>query len=123
VSTKILIAEDEAELRLMLKTSMEHAGYEVVTASNGLEALDRIRSDTPDVVLLDVLMPDMDGFEALSKLKANPSTSHIPVVMLTGLNDDTDISKGWKLGTSLYMTKPFVPEQLISYIQNVLERD
>jgi DNA-binding response OmpR family regulator len=121
--TKILITEDEQELRQMLKLTMESAGYQVVTANNGREALERLNSDLPDVVLMDVMMPEMNGFDAMRKIKENPSTAHIPVVMLTALDDDASTAKGWKMGTSLYLKKPFVPGQLISYIQLILDRD
>jgi DNA-binding response OmpR family regulator len=123
VPTKILITEDEHELRQILKESMEKAGYEVVTASNGREAVECVNVEAPDVVLMDVMMPEMNGFEALRKIKENPATAHIPVVMLTGLDDDANTTKGWKMGTSLYLKKPFVPGQLISYIKLILDRD
>lgn len=123
MSSKILVVDDEASIISMMKTSIELAGYEVVTASNGREALESVATERPDVVVMDVMMPEMDGFQALEKLKANPDTSHIPVVMLTGLNDDYDIAKGWKKGNSLYLQKPFIPVQLISYLQLILKLD
>jgi DNA-binding response OmpR family regulator len=123
VPTKILITEDEHELRQILKETMEKAGYEVVTANNGREALESVRIESPDVVLMDVMMPEMNGFEAMRLIKEDPATAHIPVVMLTGLEDDSNISKGWRMGTSLYLKKPFVPGQLISYIKLILDRD
>ncbi len=123
VATKILITDDEEELRDVLKQSMEKAGYEVVTAGNGREAVERVNIDAPDLVLMDVMMPEMNGFDAMRKIKENPSTAHIPVVMLTALDDDMNTTKGWKMGTSLYLKKPFVPGQLISYIKLILDRD
>jgi DNA-binding response OmpR family regulator len=123
VPTKILITEDEQELCQLLKASMENAGYEVVTANNGREAVERVKAEAPDVVLMDVMMPEMNGFEAMRALKDNPSTAHIPVVMLTGLDDDANTTKGWQMGTSLYLKKPFVPGQFISYIELILDRD
>ncbi|HEX8235125.1 MAG TPA: response regulator [Abditibacteriaceae bacterium] len=123
VPTKILITEDEHELCQLLKEHMEKAGYEVVTASNGREAVERVGIEAPDVVLMDVMMPEMNGFEAMRQIKENPSTAHIPVVMLTGLDDDISTTRGWKMGTSLYLKKPFVPGQLISYIKLILDHD
>ena len=123
MATKILITDDEEELRNVLKQSMENAGYEVVTAGNGREAVERVNLDAPDLVLMDVMMPEMNGFDAMRKIKENPSTAHIPVVMLTALDDDMNTAKGWKMGTSLYLKKPFVPAQLISYIKLILDLD
>src|SRR5207249_11911117 len=90
-------------------------------AAVGREALDRGYADRPDVVVLDVMMPQMDGFEVLRRLKADPSTAEIPVIMLTAKAQDADIFRGWSSGVDCYLTKPFNPMQLLTFVKRVLE--
>lgn len=121
VSTRILAVDDDDDVLSVVKMSLEQADFEVVTAKNGCEALSCVADDPPDVILMDVAMPQMDGFTALQALKENPATAHIPVVLLTAMDADSNIAKGYKLGTDLYLRKPFLPAQLISYVRFVLE--
>jgi two-component system, OmpR family, KDP operon response regulator KdpE len=115
----ILIADDEARMRRFMQMNLELEGYRVIEASNGLEAIDRVREDLPDLVLLDVMMPEIDGFEALHIIR---ETSTVPVIMLTVRDDESDKVKGLELGADDYVTKPFSPRELSSRIKAVLRR-
>lgn len=115
----ILIVDDEARMRRFIQMNLELEGYRVIEASNGLQAIDKVREDLPDLVLLDVMMPEMDGFEALSIIR---ETSIVPVIMLTVRDDEDDIVKGLSLGADDYITKPFSPRELSGRIQAVLRR-
>ena len=115
----ILIADDEARMRRFIKMNLDLEGYRVIEASNGLEALDRVREDLPDLVLLDVMMPELDGFETLRIIR---ETSTVPVIMLTVRDDESDKVKGLELGADDYVTKPFSPRELASRIKAVLRR-
>jgi two-component system KDP operon response regulator KdpE len=115
----ILITDDEARMRRFMRMNLELENYRVIEAGNGLEAIDRVREDLPDLVLLDVMMPEMDGFEALSIIR---ETSTVPVIMLTVRDDEDDKVKGLGLGADDYVTKPFSPRELASRIQAVLRR-
>ncbi len=115
----ILIVDDEARMRRFIKMNLDLEGYRVIEASNGLEALDRAREDLPDLVLLDVMMPELDGFETLRIIR---ETSTVPVIMLTVRDDEDDKVKGLELGADDYVTKPFSPRELNSRIKAVLRR-
>jgi DNA-binding response OmpR family regulator len=118
---RILLVDDEHDVLRLLRASLEQVGYEVMTAENGQEALERANVGKPDLILLDQEMPLMDGFEALRTLKGNPDTSKIPVVMLTGNSSDAGMSEGWNSGTDLYLVKPVLPGELIEFIQCIFE--
>jgi len=118
-SKLILIVDDESRMRRFMQMNLELEGYRVIEASNGLEAIDRVREDLPDLVLLDVMMPEIDGFEALGIIR---ETSNVPVIMLTVRDDEDDKVKGLSLGADDYVTKPFSPRELSSRIQAVLRR-
>jgi len=115
----ILIVDDENRMRRFMQMNLELEGYRVIEASNGLEAIERVRDDLPDLVLLDVMMPELDGFEALRIIR---ETSTVPVIMLTVRDDEDDKVKGLGLGADDYVTKPFSPRELSSRIQAVLRR-
>lgn len=118
-SKLILIADDEARMRRFMRMNLELEGYRVIEASNGMETIDRVREDLPDLVLLDVMMPVLDGFEALRIVR---ETSTVPVIMLTVRDDESDKVKGLELGADDYVTKPFSPRELASRIKAVLRR-
>ena len=118
-SKLILIVDDEARMRRFMQMNLDLEGYRVIEASNGLEAIDRVREDLPDLVLLDVMMPEMDGFEALHIIR---ETSTVPVIMLTVRDDEEDKVKGLELGADDYVTKPFSHRELASRIKAVLRR-
>jgi CheY-like chemotaxis protein len=120
MSKFILLVDDEPDIIYSLKVSLEQAGYRVSTAENGQQALDTVANNRPDLILMDRMMPVMDGLEALRNLKQNPSTSDIPVVMLTGQDSYQDMEEGWDSGTDLYLTKPVFPAEILEYIRCIL---
>ena len=118
---KILTVDDEKHIVRLIQVNLERHGYEVVTAYDGREALQKVEEENPDLVILDVMMPYMDGFEVLQNLKRNPSTRDIPVIMLTAKAQDADVFKGWQSGVDCYLTKPFNPMELISFVQRIFK--
>lgn len=115
----ILIVDDEARMRRFIRMNMELEGYQVIEADNGLHALEQIRQHTPDLVVMDVMMPEMDGFETLRLLR---EISTVPVVLLTVKGDEEDRIHGLNLGADDYVTKPFSPRELSSRVTAVLRR-
>ncbi|MEE8305761.1 MAG: response regulator transcription factor [Gammaproteobacteria bacterium] len=115
----ILVVDDEPRMIQFIRMNLELEGYRVIQASNGLDALDKVRDELPDLVVLDVMMPDLDGFETLRILR---ETSDVPVVMLTVKSDEDDIVRGLGLGADDYMTKPFGTRELSSRVQALLRR-
>ncbi len=122
MGAKILIVDDDATMVNLLSTLLELDGFQPVKALSGREALDLIKADLPDLVLLDIMMPEMDGFEVLSIIREDPKTEKLPVIMLTAKKDDQDIFEGWNKGADEYVTKPFDPRELVRIIQTVLSR-
>ena len=118
---KILAVDDEKHIVRLVQINLEKVGYTVSIASNGREALESVASNRPDLIVMDVMMPEMDGFAALQKLKDNPDTQNIPVIMLTAKAQDADVFKGWQSGADLYLTKPFNPSELITFVQRIFE--
>jgi two-component system alkaline phosphatase synthesis response regulator PhoP/two-component system response regulator VicR len=116
---KILAVDDERHIVRLVQINLEKQGYEVVTASNGREALEAAREARPDLIVMDVMMPEMDGFEALEKMKADPELSSIPVIMLTAKAQDADVFSGWQKGADLYLTKPFNPAELLTFVKRI----
>ena len=115
----ILVVDDEPRMRRFIRMNLDLEGYRVIEADNGLEAMQRVREDLPDLVLLDVMMPEMDGFEALRLIR---ETSNVPIIMLTVKGDEEDRVRGLELGADDYVTKPFSPRELSSRIKAVLRR-
>lgn len=115
----ILVVDDEARMRRFIRMNLELEGYQVVEAENGVQALDQIRKYTPDLVIMDVMMPEMDGFETLAMLR---EISTVPVILLTVRSDEEDINRGLNLGADDYITKPFSPRELNSRVAAVLRR-
>ncbi len=116
---RILVVDDEPRMRRFVRMNLDLEGYEVLEADNGLIALEKVRDDMPDLVLLDVAMPEMDGFETLERIR---EVSAVPVIMLTVKNDEADRIKGLDLGADDYVTKPFSLRELLSRIRAVLRR-
>ena len=110
---KILIVDDVMSNVLLLKVLLTNEKFAIATASNGRQALEQVDKENPDLVLLDVMMPDMSGFEVAQHLKANPKTADIPIIFLTALNSTTDIVKGFQVGANDFISKPFNKEELI----------
>ncbi|WP_418992855.1 response regulator [Alistipes sp.] len=112
----ILAVDDITTNIMLLKAVLSRAKYKIITATGGTEALEKVASESPDLILLDIMMPDMDGYEVLRRLKADPATADIPVIFLTALHNPEDIVKGFKLGASDYVSKPFNHEELITRV-------
>ncbi len=117
---RIMAVDDERHIVRLIQVNLERAGYQVVTAFDGPEALKKVESDRPDLIVLDVMMPKMDGFEVLKRLQANPETREIPIIMLTAKAQDADVFRGWASGVSAYLTKPFNPLELITFVKRIL---
>lgn len=115
----ILIVDDELRMRRFIRMNLELEGYQVIEAENGIQALDQIRQFNPDLVIMDVMMPEMDGFETLELLR---EISTVPVILLTVRADEEDITHGLALGADDYITKPFSPRLLTSRVAAVLRR-
>ena len=120
--TCVLVADDDARIRAYLDSTLELAGYEVLHAEDGVEAVRTARERTPDVVILDVVMPRMDGLEALRRLRDDARTSHLPVLLLTARAQRTDAIEGLDAGADDYITKPFDAEELVARIRAALRR-
>ncbi len=117
---KVLAVDDERHIVRLIQVNLERAGYQVSTAFDGTEALKKVEADKPDLIVLDVMMPKMDGFEVLKRLQANPESREIPIVMLTAKAQDADVFRGWASGVSAYLTKPFNPLELITFVKRIL---
>ena len=117
---KILIVEDEESLLKLESILLTSRGYEVVGAADGVAALEQVVSARPDLVILDVMLPEIDGFEVCRRIKQNPETARIPVLMLTAKKSDQDCARGMAAGASAYVTKPFKSARIIEIIQDLL---
>ena len=120
---KILAVDDEKHIVRLVQVNLERAGYTVVTANDGKEALEKVAEENPDLVVLDVMMPYMDGFEVLQNLRRSPATRDIPVIMLTAKAQDADVFKGWQSGVDCYLTKPFNPMELLSFVKRIFSAE
>ena len=118
---KILAVDDERHIVRLVEVNLQRAGYEVVTAYDGREALEKVKSENPDLIVLDVMMPYMDGFEVLKHLKADPETAEVPVIMLTAKAQDADVFRGWQSGVDCYLTKPFNPMELLTFVKRIFD--
>ena len=119
---KILIAEDERDIRDLVAFTLRFAGHEVFAASNGEEALEMAPKVSPDLILMDVRMPRMTGYEACKAMKENPKLKDIPVVFLSAKGQDTEIQQGFEAGAEEYLLKPFAPDQLTSHVKAILAK-
>jgi two-component system, OmpR family, KDP operon response regulator KdpE len=115
----ILLVDDEERILNFLKTKLKMLSYEVIMASNGVEALEQVREQDPDLVVLDVMMPKKDGFETLKELR---TFSQVPVIMLSARGDDSDRIKGLEIGADDYIAKPFNPDELVARIEAIRRR-
>ena len=116
---KILVVDDEERMLRFIRLNLEHDGFHVIEAIKGREALDKMRTGMPDLILLDVMLPDLDGFEVLKMVR---EISNIPIIMLTAKGEEDDRVKGLELGADDYVTKPFSPRELVSRVKAVLRR-
>lgn len=120
MTTRVLLADDEPNILLSLEYLMKREGYEVHVARSGIEALELLRRVRPSLVLLDVMMPGMSGFEVCQELRADESIRHTRVLMLTAKGRDTDLAKGLGVGADAYMTKPFSTKELVQKVREML---
>ena len=118
---KILVVDDERHIVRLVQVNLERAGHQVVSAFDGKEALKKVDSEKPNLIVLDVMMPHMDGFEVLKRLRANADTKNIPVIMLTAKAQDADVFRGWASGVDCYLTKPFNPMELLTFVKRIFE--
>ncbi len=116
---RILVVDDEPRMVHFIRLNLEHDGFEVVEAPSGSKALDRLRDRLPDLILLDVMMPELDGFETLRLVR---EISSVPIIMLTAKGEEDDRVRGLELGADDYITKPFSPRELVSRVRAVLRR-
>jgi DNA-binding response OmpR family regulator len=116
---RVLVVDDEERMVRFIRLNLEHDGFRVTEAFNGTQAIDKVRSSLPDLVLLDVMMPDIDGFEVLKIIR---EVSTVPVIMLTAKGEEDDRVRGLELGADDYITKPFSPRELVSRVRAVLRR-
>jgi len=117
----VLVVDDHPPTVHLIKSALEGLGMQVHTAENGAEALLAVDRERPDLIILDVMMPVMDGFQTLQVLQQSEQNKHIPVIMLTARSSDHDIAHGWRWGVTSYLTKPFAIENLLGLVRRVLE--
>ena len=117
---KILVVDDEIYIVHILDFSLGMEGYEVVTALDGEQALHKVKSDKPDLVVLDIMMPKLDGYETCKILKTDPETKNIPVILLSAKGRNVDQKMGFQVGADDYITKPFSPRKLVERINMIL---
>ena len=122
IKQKVLVVDDEENIRMLVKFNLEKAGYEVLEASDGNKAIETAVNSTPDIVILDLMLPGIDGLEVCRNLKRHPRTAALPIIMLTAKSDEIDRVIGLELGADDYMTKPFSQSELVARIKAVLRR-
>jgi len=120
MTKKVLIVDDELNIVTALEFLLQRSGYEVVAAQNGEEALQLVESFAPDLVLLDVMMPRISGYEVCRRMRERPEWKHIKIVMLSAKGREAEVSKGVSLGADLYVTKPFSNNELVGKIGELL---
>ena len=119
---KILIAEDERDIRDLIAFTLRFAGHEVVAVGNGAEAVEAASLEMPDLILMDVRMPRMTGYEACQQIKADVRVQHIPVVFLSAKGQESEIQSGYAAGASDYLLKPFAPMELTEKVKELLDK-
>jgi phosphate regulon transcriptional regulator PhoB len=122
MSSRVLIVEDEPDIRALVVHHLKREGYQVSAASSGEEALRQVQAAPPDLVLLDLMMPAMDGLEVCRRLRQDPATASLPIVMLTAKGDEVDRVLGLEIGADDYVVKPFSPKELLARVRAVLRR-
>jgi CheY-like chemotaxis protein len=118
----VLVADDESAIRLLCRVNLRLAGMEVLEAANGATAIEIARRELPDIILLDVMMPEVDGWEVVAELARDVATRDIPIVFLTARSERVDQRRGLEAGAVAYVTKPFDPVRLGSFLQELLDR-
>jgi CheY-like chemotaxis protein len=117
----VLVVDDDDVIRQLITVNLELEGFDVVTATDGQDALDKVKDAAPHVVTLDVMMPRIDGWEAAARLRQDPDTAHIKVILLSARAQEADIQRGESIGVDAYLTKPFDPDELIDTVRRLFE--
>jgi DNA-binding response OmpR family regulator len=118
---RVLVVDDEEGIRVLCRVNLELGGFEVFEAADGVEAVEKVRTERPDLVFLDLMMPRMDGWQVLDELKSDASTAGIPVVLLTARTSEEDQMRGWDEGILEYLAKPFNPQRLVEWAEQALQ--
>jgi len=118
---KVLAIDDENDILLIIKSALHEEGYDVVTANNGYDGLALAEDASPDLIILDILMPEMDGFEVLQQLRENEKTARIPIVILTGMSSKDKIREALNKGIDYYIVKPFEYQDLVSKVKIAID--
>jgi DNA-binding NarL/FixJ family response regulator len=119
---KLLLIDDDPNLILLVKDYLEFRGYEVMTAAHGLEALDILKEDIPDLIICDVMMPEMDGYTFVQHVREDPKVNWIPILFLSAKGQSQDRVKGLNTGADVYMVKPFEPDELVAQVESSLKQ-
>lgn len=119
---KVLVVDDEEYIQHILNFSFVAEGYDVVTASDGEEGVSKAKDEKPDVIVMDIMMPKMDGYEACKQIKTDPQTKDIPVILLTAKGRDADRKLGTEVGADDYVVKPFSPGRLIERVEGIMKK-
>ena len=117
----MLVVDDDDVIRQLITVNLELEGFDVVTAVDGQDALDKVKDAQPRVITLDVMMPRLDGWEAAARLRSDPETAHIKVILLSARAQEADLQRGEKIGVDAYLTKPFDPDELIDTVRRLLD--
>jgi CheY-like chemotaxis protein len=120
-SGRVLVVDDSDVIRTLITVNLELEGFEVITAVDGQEALEKIELVLPDVMTIDVVMPRLDGFTTVSRLRADPRTRHLKIAMVTACAQEADIARGRAVGVDAYVTKPFDPETLVRTVRDLVD--
>ena len=116
---RVLVVDDDDVIRQLISVNLELEGFEVSTAVDGQDCLEKVKDIRPDVVTLDIMMPRLDGWEAASRLRADPDTADIKVVLLSARAQEADLARGSRIGVDAYLTKPFDPDELIDIVRRL----
>ncbi len=119
---KILVVDDEPTIVRLMEFILARQGHAMIVATNGEDALEKIRTQKPDLVLLDIMMPRIDGYAVAQTVRADPSTASLPIIMLSAKAQEEDIRKGLEVGVDEYITKPFAPDHLVQVVAEYLQR-
>lgn len=122
MTKKILVIEDDPAISRLVDYSLRHEGYEVITAANGLEGIRKARLEAPDVVILDVMLPGMDGFEICHRLRSEPDTAQLRILMFSAKAQEIDKNTGLKVGADDYLPKPAAPAEIVSRVEKLLAK-
>ena len=120
MTKRILVIEDDPNTLRFVEYTLEHGGYQVVSSTNGLEGLKKAQDEHPDLIILDVMLPGLDGYEVCHRLRLKPETAHVPILMFSAKARQEDIDTGLKIGADGYLAKPVAPSEIITKIESLL---